>query len=224
MKVETPTVKIGSVKIGGANPTAIQSMTNTNTEDAKKTASQCIELINTGAELVRITVNSEKAAKAVPEIRKILDDRCCSSTPLIGDFHFNGHTLLEKHPECAKALDKYRINPGNVGFKKNHDENFTKIIKIAIKNRKPVRIGVNSGSLDQELLANLMNKNSKLAKPKSPEDVLIDAMVKSAIDSAKYAEKLGMKQNQIVLSVKMSDVQHTIKAHELLTKKMSKHA
>lgn len=241
MKVKTPIVKIGSTKIGGGNVIAIQSMTNTNTEDAKKTAAQCIELANAGAELVRITVNTEKAAKAVPQIRKILNEKCCSHIPLIGDFHFNGHDLLEKYPECAKALDKYRINPGNVGFGKNHDDNFAKIIKIAIKNKKPVRIGVNSGSVDQEVLAKLMNKNAKLESPgtynssispespntaefpNSPEDVLIDAMVKSALDSAKYAEKLGLKQNQIILSVKMSDVQQTIKAHELLTKRMTAH-
>ncbi len=217
------TVKVGPIKIGGKNPIAIQSMTNTNTEDVEKTAAQCIELAKAGSEMVRVTVNTEKAAAAISKIRKILNKKGYEDLPLIGDFHFNGHLLLKNYPECAKILDKYRINPGNVGFGKNHDENFDEFIKIAIKNKKPVRIGVNSGSVDQELLAKLLTKNSKLKKSNSPDDVLIEAMVKSTIESAKTAEKLGLKQNQIVLSIKMSDVQNTVKAHELLVKKTKKH-
>jgi (E)-4-hydroxy-3-methylbut-2-enyl-diphosphate synthase len=208
MPNKTPIVKIGSVKIGGSHPIAIQSMTNTDTADAAKTAKQCMELADAGSELVRITVNNEAAAASVPEIRKILNKKGYKHLPLIGDFHFNAHELLEKFPQCAKTLDKYRINPGNIGHGKNHHENFEKIIKIAIKNKKPIRIGVNFGSLDQALPKNM--------KP-------IDAMIKSALDSATYAEKLGLKQNKIVLSVKMSDVQDVIKANQLLAKKMQKH-
>lgn len=202
MRLKTPTVKIRDVKIGGNHPIVIQSMTNTDTADAKATAKQCIELADAGSELVRITVNNEKAAKAVPEIRKILDKRGYKHLPLIGDFHYNGHELLTKFPKCAKTLDKYRINPGNVGYGKKHDENFVAIIKIAIKNNRPIRIGVNSGSL---------------------ENPTIENMVKAALDSAKSAEKLGLKQNKIILSVKTSSVQDTIKAYELLAKKMHSH-
>lgn len=222
MRLNTPTVEVGGVKIGGKNPIVIQSMTNTDTSDAKSTAKQIIELADAGSEIVRMTVNTNLAAPKVPEIRKILDAKGFAKIPLIGDFHFNGHTLLEDFPQMAKTLDKYRINPGNVGYGDKHDYNFSTIIKIAIENDKPVRIGVNWGSLDQDLLTEMMNKNSKLIKPKSDKEVIINAMVESALRSAILAEKLGLSQNKIILSVKMSIVQDMIKAYELLAEKMLK--
>ena len=197
MRLSTPTVKIRNIKLGGKNPIVIQSMTNTDTADARATATQCIELYEAGSELVRITVDNEASAEAVPEIRKILDAKGYKNLPLIGDFHFIGHELLGKYPQCAKTLDKYRINPGNVGFGKSHDENFEKIIKIAVKNKKPVRIGENWGCLDRELLTKLMDK-------KPDEDIQIKTLVKSTLDSAKLAEKLRLKHNKIVVSVKVS--------------------
>lgn len=192
MRLKTPVVQIGSVKIGGTNPVAIQSMTNTDTADVKATVSQIIELAKAGSELVRITVSDEKSAQAVPKIRTELNKKGYKNLPLIGDFHFNGHLLLEKYPDCAKTLDKYRINPGNVG----NEKNFESIIKIAIKNNKPVRIGVNAGSIGNK------------------------SMVDSALNSAKLAEKNGLKRNKIVLSVKASSVLETIRAYELLAEKM----
>ncbi|MFH1533969.1 MAG: flavodoxin-dependent (E)-4-hydroxy-3-methylbut-2-enyl-diphosphate synthase [Nitrospirota bacterium] len=198
MRLKTPIVKIRGVKLGGNNPIVIQSMTNTDTADAEETAKQCIELYEAGSELVRITVDNEASATAVPKIRKILDAKGYKDLPLIGDFHFIGHKLLAKHSECAKTLDKYRLNPGNVGFGKSRDKNFEEFIKIAIKYKKPVRIGGNWGSINQKLL------------------------VKSTLDSAKLAEKLGLKRNQIILSVKVSDVQELIKVYELLVKKMGR--
>ncbi|MCX6734528.1 MAG: flavodoxin-dependent (E)-4-hydroxy-3-methylbut-2-enyl-diphosphate synthase [Candidatus Peregrinibacteria bacterium] len=222
MRLNTPTVTVGAVKIGGKNPIVIQSMTNTDTSDAKATAKQIIELADAGSEIVRMTVNTNLAAPKVPEIRKILDAKGYEKIPLIGDFHFNGHTLLEDFPQMSKTLDKYRINPGNVGYGDKHDYNFSKIIKIAIENNKPVRIGVNWGSLDQDLLTEMMNKNSKLIKPKSDKEVIINAMVESALRSAVLAEKIGLPQNKIILSVKMSIVQDMIKAYELLAQRMSK--
>lgn len=191
-------------------------MTNTDTADAKETAKQCMELADAGSELVRITVNSNLAAPAVPEIRKILDESGYKDLPIIGDFHFNGHTLLKEFPEMAQALDKYRINPGNV-------KGFGEIIKIAIQNEKPVRIGVNWGSLDQELFTRMMEENAKLKNPKSDKEVIIDALVESALSSAKKAEALGLQQNKIVLSVKMSVVQDVIEAYRLLAKRMKHH-
>lgn len=184
--LECPSMKIREIKLGKGHPIVIQSMTNTDTADAQATAKQCMELADAGAEMVRITVNNEQAAKAVIEIRQILDKNDYSSLPLIGDFHYNGHELLSNHPDCAQTLDKYRINPDNVG-----DKNFETIIKIAIQNNKPIRIGVNAGSTDKDL-------------------------VQTALDSAKAAEDLGLPQDQIVLSVKTSDVQETIKAYEQL--------
>lgn len=213
MRLKTPTVKIRNVKLGGKNPIVIQSMTNTDTSDAEATSAQCIELYEAGSELVRITVDNEASATAVPEIRRILDAKGYKDLPIIGDFHFIGHELLKKYPDCAKTLDKYRLNPGNVGFGKSRDKNFEEFISLAIKYKKPVRIGGNWGCLDQELLAKLMDK-------KPDKDILIKTLVKSTLDSAKLAEKLGLKRNQIVLSVKVSDVQELIKAHELLVKKM----
>lgn len=193
--MKTPIVKIGNVKIGGGNPIVIQSMTNTDTSDAKKTAAQCMELADAGAEIIRITVNDEAAAKAVPEIRKILDKKGYKNLPLVGDFHFNGHKLLSGFPDCAKILDKYRINPGNVGEEKN----FKEIIKIAKKYNKPIRIGANCGSFERR------------------------KMIESVLKSARLAEKLGLKQNQIILSVKMSDVNGTVETYEELVRKMEKH-
>lgn len=198
MRIKTPVVKIRNLFIGGNNPIAIQSMTNTQTSDVSATVSQCIELAKAGAELVRITVNDEKAAEAIPEIRKILDKKGYKNLPLVGDFHFNGNALLKKFPHCAKSLDKYRINPGNVG----NDKNFEEIIEIAKKNNKVVRIGINVGSIKNPTIQNI---------------------VKTALTSARFAEKLGLAQNKIVLSVKTSDVQSTIKAYELLAKKMKTH-
>lgn len=201
MKLLTPVVKIGDIKIGGKNPIVIQSMTNTDTGNVTATVAQCIELANEGAELIRMTVDNENSARAVPKIRELLKKKGYGHLPLIGDFHFNGHELLEKFPDCAKTLDKYRINPSNVG----KDKNFEKIISIAIKYKKPIRIGVNFGSINF--------KNEK---------TVINEMIKTAIDSAKLAEKLGLKRDSIVLSVKMSDVNDIIKVYQELAKKMQK--
>lgn len=222
MRLNTPTVLVGGVKIGGKNPIVIQSMTNTDTADAKSTAKQIIELADAGSEIVRITVNTNLAAPKIPEIRKMLDAKGYEKIPLIGDFHFNGHTLLTDFPAMAKTLDKYRINPGNVGYGDKYEYNFSTMIKVAIENNKPVRIGVNWGSLDQDLLTEMMNKNAKLIKPKSDKEVIIDAMVESALRSAILAEKIGLPQNKIILSVKMSIVQDMIKAYEQLAEKMQK--
>lgn len=197
-RLNTPTVFIRGIRIGSKNPIVIQSMTDTDTTNAKATAKQAMELADSGAEIVRVTVNNDFAAAKIPEIRKILDAHGYIDLPLIGDFHFNGHILLKNYPEMAKILDKYRINPGNVG----KGNNFSEIIKIAVANNKPVRIGVNWGSL--------MNENA------------CNAMVKSAIHSAQSAEKLGLKQNQIVLSVKTSTVESTVKAYQSLVEKMQK--
>ena len=194
MRLKTPVVKIGSVKIGGNNPIVIQTMTNTETADYKATVKQITELADAGAEMVRFTVDTDKSAEAVPKIRRLLNKKGYKNIPLIGDFHFNGHKLLSDYPKCAKALDKYRINPGNIGFGKAHDKNFETIIKIAIKNNNPIRIGVNIGSLDPELL-----------RISSDQEVVIKTMVKSALNSAKYAEKLGTgsrKYNLIKLKQK----------------------
>lgn len=223
MRLKTPIVKVGNVEVGSSTPIVIQSMTDTDTSDVAKTTAQCIALAKAGSQIVRFTVNSNVAAKKVPDIRKALDKKGFKDLPLVGDFHFNGHILLSEFPDMAKALDKYRINPGNIGTGKKHDENFTQIIKIAIKNKKPVRIGVNGGSLDPELLTSLMDKNAKLKIPKADNEIVIEAMVKSAIDSAHLAEKIGLKQNQIILSVKMSSLPDTVKAYEMLAKKIKSH-
>lgn len=222
-RIKTCEVNIRGVKIGGKNPVKIQSMTDTDTSDAPATAKQCMELADAGSELVRFTVNTNLAAQKVPEIRKILDSKGYGHLPLIGDFHFNGHTLLEEFPQMAQTLDKCRINPGNVGKGEKHDPNFRKFIEIAVHYDKPVRIGVNWGSLDQDLLTAMMEKNARLIRPLSDKSVLIDAMVKSALYSARQAEKLGLKQNKIVLSVKMSNVQDVIKAYEKLASTIHDH-
>ncbi len=215
---KTPTVTISSVKLGSEHPVVIQSMTDTPTADIEKTLKQTIELIEAGSELVRWTVNDDAAAAAAPEIIKRL--RAAGyTTPIIGDFHFNGHTLLTKHPAAAQALDKYRINPGNVGRGERHDENFAAIVKIAVAHRKTIRIGVNWGSLDQELLTGLMDKNAKLKNPKDAREVMLDAMIESALASAKLAEKLCCPKNKIVLSCKMSVLQDMVEVYARLADK-----
>lgn len=208
-------VKIDDVLIGGGLPIVVQSMTSTDTADIKATSQQCIELAKAGSELVRITVNTEEAAKAVPYIKEQLLKQNLS-TPLVGDFHFNGHKLLNKFPDCAKSLSKYRINPGNVGKGNNHDNNFLQLIETAIKYDKTVRIGVNWGSLDQALMAKMMDQNSKLGTPKDTNRVMHDALIFSAIDSARQAESIGLKKQQIILSCKMSGVQDLISIYSQL--------
>ncbi len=212
---QTPTVEIGTVKLGSDYPIVVQSMTDTPTADVEATYKQTMELINAGSEMVRWTVNdSDAALGAAAAIKRLRAEGI--KTPIIGDFHFNGHILLTKHPETAKLLDKYRINPGNVGKGRLHDDNFAAIVKIAIANAKAVRIGVNWGSLDQELLTQEMDANAKLKEPKDFGDVTIDAMIQSALRSAEYAMKLGMPKNKIVLSVKMSVLQDMVAVYQRL--------
>jgi (E)-4-hydroxy-3-methylbut-2-enyl-diphosphate synthase len=208
-------VEIGGVRIGGDAPIVVQSMTNTDTADVEKTARQTADLARAGSELVRITVDRPEAAKAVPYIR----DRVRQlgvEVPLIGDFHYNGHTLLADHPACAEALDKYRINPGNVGFKAKRDRQFSAIIELALKHAKPVRIGVNWGSLDQELLTRLMDENAKAPVAKDARAVMHEAIVQSALLSAERAQELGLGADRIVLSAKVSAVQDLIRVYTML--------
>ncbi len=211
---ESLEVNVGGVKVGGAAPVVVQSMTNTDTADPESTARQVAELALAGSELVRITVNNEEAAAAVPEIAERLADAGVE-VPLIGDFHYNGHILLEKYPECARTLAKYRINPGNVGAKRR-DENFRHIVRIAMENGKPVRIGVNWGSLDQDLLTRLMDKNARLPHPKTAQEVLRDAICESAIRSAELAEATGLPADHILLSAKVSEVPELIAVYRQL--------
>jgi len=201
----TRTVHVGSVPIGSCHPIVVQSMTNTDTADAAATAAQVALLAEAGSELVRITVNTREAAAAVPEIRRRLDDLGVA-VPLIGDFHYNGHVLLRDFPECADTLAKYRINPGNVGKGARQDENFHAMIRVAIDRGKPVRIGVNWGSLDADLAARLMDENARRPEPKDAKDVMLDAMVESAVGSAAQAVEWGLPPERIILSVKMSHV------------------
>jgi (E)-4-hydroxy-3-methylbut-2-enyl-diphosphate synthase len=208
----TVPVKIGAVGIGGDNPIVVQSMTNTDTADPTRTAAQCVELAQAGSELVRITVNNEAAALAVPTIREQLDKRGFN-IPLVGDFHFNGHKLLTRHPGCAEALAKYRINPGNVGRGRKRDEQFAQMIEFACKYGKPVRIGVNWGSLDQDLLARKLDENARLPTPQALFEVTHDALIESALSSARRAEELGLPHNRIVLSCKLSGVQALISVY-----------
>lgn len=215
---KTVPVKVGNVIVGGDAPVVVQSMTNTDTADAVRTAAQCAELYRAGSELVRITVNSMEAAKAVPEIRERLLKMDCD-VPLIGDFHFNGHKLLTAVPECAEALAKYRINPGNVGRGKRRDEQFAQMIEFACEYDKPVRIGVNWGSLDQELLAKMLDANSKLAKPLALEEVMHEALLESALTSAAKAEEYGLPHDHIILSCKLSDVQGLIRAYNDMSRR-----
>jgi (E)-4-hydroxy-3-methylbut-2-enyl-diphosphate synthase len=202
-------VNIGGVTVGGDHPIVVQSMTNTDTANADSTAQQIIELARAGSELVRITVNTKESASQVAEIV----DRVRAAghnTPIIGDFHYNGHILLKDYPDCAKALAKYRINPGNVGAGKHHDDNFKKMIEVALEYDKPVRIGVNWGSLDQALLTRMMDENSKSENPKNAQAVMYDAICTSAIQSAELAEEIGMSRDKIILSAKVSGVQDLI--------------
>jgi (E)-4-hydroxy-3-methylbut-2-enyl-diphosphate synthase len=211
----TPTVCVGNVKVGSSHPVVVQSMTNTDTADAKATARQVAELARAGSELVRITVNTLAAAEAVPEIQRRLDMMSCN-VPLIGDFHYNGHQLLRQVPECASILAKYRINPGNVGFGRKKDDQFATIIELAIEHDKPVRIGVNWGSLDASLLARLMDQNAALKQPQEAAVVMREALIRSALDSAKQAEQLGMAHDRIILSCKVSGVQDLISVYRAL--------
>jgi (E)-4-hydroxy-3-methylbut-2-enyl-diphosphate synthase len=200
--------------VGSAHPVVVQSMTNTDTADVPGTVQQVAALARAGSELVRVTVNNEAAAAAVPEILEGLD-RMGISVPIIGDFHYNGHLLLTRYPACADALAKYRINPGNVGGKR-HDEHFRAIVEVAIANDKPVRIGVNWGSLDQQLLTEMMDANGRLAQPRDTRDVTMDAMVESALQSAALAEETGLPHDRIVLSAKVSGVQDLVDVYRML--------
>jgi (E)-4-hydroxy-3-methylbut-2-enyl-diphosphate synthase len=200
---------VGRIGIGGSNPIRVQSMTDTDTADVATTALQVEELARAGSELVRITVNTRQAAQAVPQIVARLRERGID-VPIIGDFHYNGHILLKDYPECARALDKYRINPGNVGPGRHHDRNFQAMIEAAIEYQKPIRIGVNWGSLDQSLLTRLMDENARRAEPKDARQVTREAMVASALESAELAEKFGLPHDRIILSAKVSEVQDLV--------------
>ena len=202
-------VDIGGVILGGNAPVVVQSMTNTDTADVTATVEQVAQLARAGSELVRITVNNEDAAKAVPHIRDELDKRACA-VPLVGDFHYIGHKLLSAYPACAEALAKYRINPGNVGFREKRDKQFSSMIETALEYGRPVRIGVNWGSLDQELVTRLMDENAKLPNPKDAVEITREALVVSALENAARAEELGLGRDRIVLSCKVSDVQSLI--------------
>ncbi|MDX1653668.1 MAG: flavodoxin-dependent (E)-4-hydroxy-3-methylbut-2-enyl-diphosphate synthase [Candidatus Competibacteraceae bacterium] len=211
----TVAVKIGPVTVGGNAPVVVQSMTNTDTLDAAGTAAQVAQLARAGSELVRITVNSEGAAAAVPEIRQRLDDQGVT-VPLVGDFHFNGHKLLSRYPDCARALAKYRINPGNVGRGRKKGDQFATIVQLAREYDRPVRIGVNWGSLDQELAVRMMDENARLPQPHPAAQVIREAMIVSALDSAARAEELGLGHDRIIISVKMSGVQDLIAVYREL--------
>ena len=211
---------VGGVAIGGGAPVVIQSMTNTNTADRKATVTQILELWQAGSELVRITVNDEASAAQVADIKKALLDNGCD-VPIVGDFHFNGHKLLTRYPGCASALDKYRINPGNVGKGTKRDEQFSTMIKLAMDYDKPVRIGVNWGSLDQELLKVLMDENAHLTDPLPAASVMKEALIRSVIDSAMTAESIGLPKNKIIVSCKVSDVQDLIEIYTNLAKRCS---
>jgi (E)-4-hydroxy-3-methylbut-2-enyl-diphosphate synthase len=214
----TRRVLVGGVPVGGDAPIVVQSMTNTDTANARATADQVITLASAGSELVRITVNSPKAAQTVPEIVRRVEDAGLR-VPIIGDFHYNGHLLLTHYPECARALAKYRINPGNVGAGKHHDTNFRQMIEVAIENDRPVRIGVNWGSLDPALLARVMDENSRSAEPKDARSIMIESMVRSALESAALAEELGLARDHIILSAKLSGVQDLIDVYCALAEK-----
>ncbi|GAB4067397.1 flavodoxin-dependent (E)-4-hydroxy-3-methylbut-2-enyl-diphosphate synthase [Ancylobacter sonchi] len=214
----TVPVRVGSVVVGGGAPVVVQSMTNTDTADAEATARQVAALARAGSEIVRITVDRDESARAVPEIRERLA-RMGLDTPLVGDFHYNGHLLLANFPDCAEALAKYRINPGNVGFGNKRDRHFATIVEIAIKHDKPVRIGANWGSLDDDLLTRLMDENAKLARPADARAVTREALVRSALLSAALAEEIGMKREKIILSAKVSAVQDLITVYAELARR-----
>jgi len=201
--------------VGGGHPVVVQSMTNTDTADAAATAAQVIDLARAGSELVRVTVNTREAAAAVPElVRRVRDAGL--GTPIVGDFHYNGHTLLSDYPECAALLDKYRINPGNVGVGEKHDDNFRRMIEVAVQHAKPVRIGVNWGSLDRALLTRLMDENARLEEPREDREVVLEAMRESALRSAAMAEAFGQPHDRIILSAKVSDVRDLVHVYRAL--------
>ncbi|HET7109917.1 MAG TPA: flavodoxin-dependent (E)-4-hydroxy-3-methylbut-2-enyl-diphosphate synthase [Gemmatimonadales bacterium] len=211
---QTPTVQVGGVSIGSCHPVVVQSMTNTDTADVAATVRQVAALARAGSELVRVTVNNDEAAAAVPAIVAGLADLGVT-VPVIGDFHYNGHLLLTRYPDCARALAKYRINPGNVGGKRQ-DEHFRAILEVALRFDKPVRIGVNWGSLDQNLLTEMMDANARSAAPRDARDVTMDAMVESALQSASFAERVGMPHERIILSAKVSGVQDLVDVYRML--------
>ncbi len=211
----TVSVDVGGVLVGSAHPVVVQSMTNTDTADPDSTALQVARLAHAGSQLVRVTVNTEEAAAAVPEMMRKLRDNLGVDVPVIGDFHYNGHKLLVEFPEMAAAIAKYRINPGNVGGK-YHDQNFTTIIRAAIEHDKPVRIGVNWGSLDQQLLTDLMEANAKLVEPRDARDVMIEAMIESAMRSAELAEATGLRHDRIIISAKVSGVRDLVDTYRRL--------
>jgi len=208
-------VNVGGVMVGGDNPIVVQSMTNTDTADVTGTSNQVLALAKAGSEIVRVTVNTEEAARAVPKIVDTLMLYDCR-VPIVGDFHYNGHLLLKKYPECAQALAKYRINPGNVNIGKKHDDNFRSMIEVAVEHQKPVRIGVNWGSLDGALLTRMMDENALLAEPLDAKQVTMNAMVVSALEAAAAAEKYGLRRDQILLSAKVSGVQDLIAVYRML--------
>ena len=212
---KTVTASVGGVRIGSDVPVVVQSMTNTDTADVAATVRQVADLARAGSELVRVTVNHDAAAAAVPHIVEGLEQQGIR-VPIIGDFHYNGHLLLKKYPACARALAKYRINPGNVSIGKKDDDNFRTMIEVAVENQRPVRIGVNWGSLDQALLTRMMDENSRRPDPLDARDVTLEAIVVSAIDSAERAEKYGLRADQIILSAKVSGVQDLIDVYRAL--------
>jgi (E)-4-hydroxy-3-methylbut-2-enyl-diphosphate synthase len=216
---KTLQVRVRNMYIGSNHPIAVQSMTNTDTGDVNRTVAQIIELYKAGSEIVRFTVQDVRMARAVKDIRKILDD-LGYDIPLIGDFHFNGHQLLKEVPECADALDKYRINPGNVGFGEKHDDNFESILDIAKDYDKPVRIGVNWGSLDQSVLTKLMDDNTKSKSPKDARAVTIDAVVESAVQSVRKAIEYGVEPDRIIVSTKISEVPEMVNAYQMLAERI----
>lgn len=220
IKKNTTQVIVGGVAVGGGAPVVVQSMTNTDTANRAETVKQVFDLWKAGSEIVRITVNDESSAKEVAGIKADLLALGCN-VPLVGDFHFNGHKLLSQYPDCAKALDKYRINPGNVGKGSKRDEQFSTMIKLAIDYDKPIRIGVNWGSLDQSLLKALMDENASLKEPLSASRVMKEALIRSVIDSATMAEEIGMPKNKIIVSCKVSDVQDLIEVYTQLSKRCS---
>jgi (E)-4-hydroxy-3-methylbut-2-enyl-diphosphate synthase len=213
-RVSVP-VNVGGVWVGGSHPIVVQSMTNTDTADSAATVNQIMALARAGSELVRVTVNTEAAARAVPTIVETLD-KFGVKVPIIGDFHYNGHLLLKKYPDCARALAKYRINPGNVNIGKKHDDNFRTMIEAAIEYGKPVRIGVNWGSLDQTLLTRMMDENNRRSEPEDAKTVTLRAIVRSAISSAQAAERYGLPRNRIILSAKVSGVQDLIAVYRMM--------
>jgi (E)-4-hydroxy-3-methylbut-2-enyl-diphosphate synthase len=206
---KTVTVNVGGIRVGSDAPVVVQSMTNTDTADIESTIQQVAALARAGSELVRITVNNDEAAKAVPYIVEGIQKKGWN-TPIVGDFHYNGHLLLRKYPDCAKALSKYRINPGNVSIGRKDDDNFRTMVEAAVEYQKPVRIGVNWGSLDQALLTRMMDDNSKSAEPRDARDVMMEAMVVSALDNAAAAERYGLRRDQIILSAKVSGVRDLV--------------